>query len=161
MSKPNPLETLIELAQGRVDDATRRLGQLLAGERSADERLRLLTQYRMEYRERYLAAARQGIGPDGLRNFTAFIGKLDEAIAQQQQVLEEQRRATQAGQQQWMSERNRLRAFDTLSQRQQQQEQQRENRLEQRQSDEHAAKQFRPEDTSGIDGNGIPGTSGS
>lgn len=143
MSKPTPIQSLLELAATRVDEATRRLGELLSSERSADEKLQMLQQYRKEYRDRYLQAARDGIGPDGMRNYSNFIGRLDDAIAQQQKLVEHQKNMTQLGQQKWMAERNRMKAFDTLSQREQKQVLRREHRQEQIQSDEHGAKQHR------------------
>ncbi|MEC5396437.1 flagellar export protein FliJ [Uliginosibacterium sp. H1] len=143
MTRQSPLEALIDMAKDRVDSATRRLAECLAGERTAAEKLQLLTDYREEYRKRYMEAVRNGMGPADMRNYSAFLAKLDDAILQQQQVTDHQKRLTVAGQQQWMQERNRLKAFDTLSQRQLQQQQRKENKQEQRQSDEHAAKHFK------------------
>ena len=141
MSKPSPIQSLLELANSRVDEATRRLGELLNSQRSADDKLQLLQQYRSEYRERYLEAAKNGIDPAAIRNYSNFIGRLDDAIAQQQKMLDHQKSMTQLGQEKWASERNRMKAFDTLSQREQKTIQRKESRQEQLSSDEHSAKQ--------------------
>lgn len=139
----NPIKTLLDHAHTRVDDATRKLGELLASEHACEVKLDMLMQYRVEYRNRFMQAARDGIGPDAWRNYSGFLAKLDEAIAQQQLIVEQSRRMTANGQQQWMHERNRMKAFDALSQRHEKREQHKLAKQEQRQSDEHALKHYR------------------
>jgi flagellar protein FliJ len=146
------MQPLLDLANNRMDEAARKLGELISGEHECQRKLELLEAYRAEYQDRFLEAARNGIGPDAWRNFTVFIGRIDEAIAVQRAVVEQSRQATVGGQQAWLAQRNKVKAFDTLSQRHQAQQAKREQRDEQRQSDEHAAKTFRekdPEDDSG------------
>jgi len=146
------MQPLLDLANNRMDEAARKLGELISGEHECQRKLELLETYRAEYQDRFLEAARNGIGPDAWRNFTVFIGRIDEAIAVQRAVVEQSRQATVGGQQAWLAQRNKVKAFDTLSQRHQAQQAKREQRDEQRQSDEHAAKTFRekdPEDDSG------------
>lgn len=142
MSHKNPIETLQELAHTRVDEATRKLGELIASEQACEEKLAMLLQYRTEYRERFVAAAKSGIDPNAWRNFSAFLLKLDDAIVHQQNIVNHSKNATSAGQQHWVSERNRAKAFDTLSHRQHQQQMRREAKQEQQFSDEHSAKQY-------------------
>lgn len=143
MTEPSPIKTLLDLAQNRLDDATRRLGELIAGENECQKKLQLLEDYRTEYQERFLEAARNGIGPDAWRNFSVFIGRIDDAIAVQRQALDQSRQAIVGGQEAWVAQRNKVKAFDTLNQRQHTAQVRREQRDEQRQSDEHAAKTFR------------------
>ncbi|GAB4063356.1 flagellar export protein FliJ [Uliginosibacterium sediminicola] len=142
----SPIKALLEHAHTKVDEATRRLGELLASEQACEVKLDMLMQYRKEYRERFMQAAQTGIGPDAWRNYSGFINKLDEAIGQQQKVVEHSRNMTANGQQQWVHERNRMKAFDALSQRQIAQAQHIHNKQEQRQSDEHAIKLYRKTD---------------
>lgn len=142
----NPLNTLIELAQNRMDDAAKRLGQALASNRTHEDKLQLLVEYREEYRARFRTAAQTGIGPDTWRNYSVFLGKLDEAIVEQESMVERGRSQIEQGRQSWVDERNRKKAFDTLALRQQRIVVQKENRAEQRLTDEHSAKLFRPKD---------------
>lgn len=146
MSENFPLQKLLELSQERADEAARKLGELIGAEKEDDRKLALLQQYREEYQARFMDAARLGIGPDEWRNFTAFLGKLDEAIAQQQSIVEASRDRTVAGQQAWIAERNRMKAFDALSQRHQKAVQRKEARQDQRLTDEHAAKRKRAQE---------------
>lgn len=142
----NPIKTLLGHAQNKVDEATRRLGELLASEHACEVKLEMLTQYRLEYRGRFMQAARDGIGPDAWRNYSSFIAKLDDAINLQQNIVNQSKRMTASGQEQWVHERNRMKAFDALSQRQVAQEQRNHNKQEQKQSDEHSIKLFRKEE---------------
>lgn len=138
-----PLKPLIELTQTRMDDAARRLGELVASEQEGARKLALLQDYRAEYQAKFDAAARNGIGPDAWRNYAAFLGRIDEAVAVQAAAVERSKRMTAAGQQAWVAQRNRAKAFDTLQQRFDAGEARQLARQEQRFSDEHAARRFR------------------
>lgn len=140
MTKPFPLQTLLDLSQLRMDDAAKRLGQLLAGEQEASSRLALLQQYRAEYHGRFVAAARDGIGRDVLNNYQNFLNRLDDAIVQAQLMVEQSKQRTAVGQREWIDKRGEVKAYDTLSQRHQRREQGIENRKEQKVQDEHTAR---------------------
>ncbi|MFT4174284.1 MAG: flagellar export protein FliJ [Rhodocyclaceae bacterium] len=142
-TKQTPIQMLAELAQTRVDEATRRLGELLLSEQASNERLTMLQQYRAEYRNRFMETAQNGIGPDAWRNYSVFLGKLDDAIAQQQMLVDRSKQMTAQGQEKWRSERNRMKAFDTLNARDEARAAAADAKREQRQSDEHAAGRFR------------------
>lgn len=139
----NALQMLIELTQTRMDDAAKRLGELLANSNAHQERLRLLEQYRFDYDKRFRSALTTGIGPDALRNYSVFLGRLDEAIVEQKRLLDEAQQYVADGRQAWVDQRNRKVAFDTLADRQHQAVLRKENKAEQRLTDEHSAKLFR------------------
>lgn len=140
MTKPFPLQTLLDLSRQRMDEAARKLGELLAGEQEASTRLTLLQQYRAEYHGRFVAEARNGIGRDTLNNYQTFLQRLDEAILQAQTMVTQSKQRTAQGQQEWLDKRGRVQAYDTLSTRHQVREQRIENRKEQKLLDEHAAR---------------------
>jgi flagellar FliJ protein len=135
-----PLQPLVDLSHARLDEAARRLGQLLASEQEGAKRLTLLVEYRNEYHQRFLDAARDGIERDLWANYQAFLGRLDEAIAQQQAALNTSRQRTSDGQRAWLDQRIRAKAFDTLSQRHLAERHRVEGKAEQKSSDEHAAR---------------------
>ena len=143
MSESFPLQPLLDLANNRMDEAARKLGELIASEHAVEEKLALLVDYRKEYHARFVEAVRNGIGPDAWRNFSAFLGKLDDAIAHQEKAVSVSRESTEQGQQAWVDQRNKVKAFDTLSHRHQSLQSRKEAKQEQRLTDEHAAKQFR------------------
>ena len=140
------LQPLLDLANTRTDEAARKLGELVAAERDVEQKLKMLEDYRQEYNERFVQAARDGLSPDAWRNSSAFINTLDDAIAAPRKVVEQSRATTAEGQQAWLAQRTKLKAFDTLSQRHQQVVSRQEARQEQKQSDEHAARRARGED---------------
>lgn len=143
MANEFPLQTLLDLSQARTDEAAARLGVLLASEQAGEHKLALLTQYRDEYRSRFLAAAKEGLDREQWRNFHSFLARLDDAICQQEALVVTSKQRTASGQAAWLDERKRMRAFDTLSQRHKEHEARVEGKAEQRLTDEHAAKSFR------------------
>jgi len=145
VAKPFSLQTLLELSQLRMDDAARRLGELLSGEEVSSKRVLLLQQYRDEYQAGFVLAARNGIGREAMDNYRSFLNRLDEAVAQAKEVAAQSKQRTAAGQREWLDQRGQVKAFDTLSQRHQSQERRIDNRREQKAQDEHAARRHRKE----------------
>ena len=143
MPEKFPLQPLLDLANTRMDEVTRELGELIASERSCQQKLELLQGYRNEYSERFIEAARNGIGSEAMRNYTGFLNRIDEAIEAQQQIVKQSHLDTSQGQQQWVEQHTKVRAFDTLSQRFQDGLARKTVRQEQRASDEHASRKFR------------------
>lgn len=141
--KAFPLQSLLDLSQTRMDDAARKLGLLLASEQEVEKTLSLLEQYREEYEARFRQAAQDGLSRDEWANFQTFLGRLDEAIAQQRTLVEASKQRTVDGQREWLDKRNRVKAFDTLSQRHKANEERSEAKTAQRDQDEHAAKNYR------------------
>ncbi len=126
--------------QTRMDDASRRLGRLIAAEQSARSRLQLLEQYRDEYAQRYREALASGLTPAALRNFLDFLARIDEAIRQQGKAVADSEQCTASGQAAWQEQNKRLKAIDTLSDRHTARERKHENRQEQKEQDEFAAR---------------------
>lgn len=146
MTRKFPLQSILDLSNLRLDEATRRLGELIAGEQEATTRRELLIQYRDEYHARFLEAAKSGLGPDQWRNFQAFLERLDTAIAQAGELVSQSRQRTAAGQQEWLDKRGRVKAFDTLAQRHKARVDYAESRQEQKNLDEHSARRHSNKD---------------
>lgn len=142
MTKPAPVQTLLDLSKMRLDEATRKLGALISGEQSAAERLSLLVNYRTEYHARFMAAAQNGINREIWRNYQDFLGRLDASIVQAEEAVKQSRQRTSLGQREWMGKNERVRAFDMLVQRHQVREQSAAQRVEQKTQDEFAAHKF-------------------
>ncbi len=139
------LQPLLDLANTRTDEAARKLGELVAAERDVEQKLKMLEDYRQEYNERFVQAARRP-QPLRLAQLQRLHQGLDDAIGAQRKVVEQSRAKTVEGQQAWLAQRTKLKAFDTLSLRHQQVVSRQEARQEQKQSDEHAARRARGED---------------
>lgn len=140
MTKPFPLQTVLELMQERSDDATRHLAHLIANEKDAKAKLNLLLGYRDEYAGRFREAAQNGLTQRGWQNFQHFLARLDEAILQQREIVAQRARNTADGQVNWQAQRKKLKAFDTLSERHFANELARETKREQKLQDEFAAR---------------------
>lgn len=142
MAQPFSLQPLLELMQTRTDEATRKLGQLIAAEQNAKSRLQMLEQYREEYAQRLRDATAQGITRLALRNYQEFLARIDDAIAQQRAAVHSSEKSTAAGQEHWKAQNKRLKAIDTLSVRHDARERYRENRQEQKLQDEFSTRKF-------------------
>lgn len=146
MAQEFPLQSLLDLSQLRLDEATRHLGELIAGQQEAAARLELLMGYREEYNARFLAAAQNGIGREAWQNYRAFLDRIDEAITQARELVAASERRTAAGQQEWLAKRGKVKAFDTLAHRHQARVDYAEQRREQKALDEHVAVRFKSEE---------------
>lgn len=140
MGKKFPLQPLLNLAQTKNDEASRRLGQLNQQESDTKKQLEQLQQYRRDYQARMQQASQEGMDPVLLRNFQQFIYKLDAAIAQQIKAVEQSQRSTQMGRNEFNSAMRKLKSFDTLQQRHLEAEQKIEAKQELRASDEHTGR---------------------
>ena len=137
-----PLATLIELAQNKTDEATRRLGQLQNAHTSAAGKLEMLLQYRQEYLDQLQHQMQAGLSSSHVRNFQNFIGTLDGAIEQQRALTVQADTRLAHGRGDWQNNKRRLNSFDTLSNRVRQQEVRTLGKKEQRDSDERTSRQF-------------------
>ena len=139
MTKHSALDTLLELAQTRTDDAARRLGALNTQGVDMETKLALLTEYWNEYSARFQISMQQGITAADWRNYQEFLNKLDAAIVQQREVLAATRQRVEAGQVAWQSAKRTLKSYDTLAQRLAGAEMLRMARHEQKETDERAS----------------------
>jgi flagellar FliJ protein len=142
MSKPFPLQILLDLAQERSDAAATQLGVVNGHDRAMQERLRLLLEYRDEYTARFTSDAQLGMDCAGWSNFHDFIDAIDAAIEQQREIVADARRKVDAGRHLWQMEQRQLKSFDNLSLRHRTQEQTNEARLEQKEQDDSALKAY-------------------
>ena len=143
MANPSALETLIELAQRASDDAAKRLGAALKGVEEAEQKLKMLLGYRDDYAQRLDQAQMAGITPFAYANFVAFVGKLDNAINGQQEVLKHAKYKSELEKTAWLeSERKRL-SYRTLNDRAALEALKIENKRDQKMMDDHAARTVR------------------
>ncbi len=141
MAHPSTLDTLLDLASTDTDNAAKRLGDALSASRSAEEKLEMLQQYRDEYQSRFNASLAQGLTASGYRNFQLFLGKLDQAIAGQQQIVQDAQRRISRERGTWQACERKRKSYDLLSTRAEQTELKKEGKRDQKAMDEHAARQ--------------------
>jgi len=140
MAQLSALETLIDLAQKDSDAAAKRLGVANKLVEEAEQKLDMLVGYRDEYARKLDAAQVAGITPFAYHNFVAFIGKLDNALNGQREVLKHARFKVEAERKTLQeSERKRL-SYRTLNERAASEALKMQNKRDQKQMDDHAAR---------------------
>ncbi len=140
MARPFPLQILLDHARHRMDAAQKTLALLKRKEEEATQRLRELEEFRQEYHDRLVHSATGGMHIHLMRDYRAFLARIDQAIQHQAQVVREAHARWEAAHQQWLSERQKVKAYEALSERHRQREIRQAERRDQRLTDEHAAK---------------------
>ena len=138
MAKRFPLQTLLEHSQHRMESAERLLLTLKCREDSARARLEELQGFKAEYQQRLTGTGSRGIDIHLLRDFHAFLMKMDGAIQQQANEVDKAHAHWLQAHHHWMQLRQKVKAYETLAQRHQAQELARQEKREQRLSDENA-----------------------
>jgi flagellar FliJ protein len=143
MANASALDTLIDLAQRESDASAKRLGAALKAVDEGEQKLQMLLGYRDDYANRLDAAQMAGITPFAYQNFVAFLGKLEQAIDGQREVLKHARVKADMEKKIWQeSERKRL-SYRTLNERAAAEALAIENKRDQKMMDDHAARTVR------------------
>ena len=137
MAQATALDSLIEFARSRRDDALSRFAASVSASRALEERLALLVNYRDEYAARLAASGRDGLTVGQLRGFRLFLEKLDLAIVQQRQAMHAQSEQRLERRADWAQRESRLQGYATLRDRRLAVSAAQSRRDEQRGSDEH------------------------
>jgi flagellar FliJ protein len=126
--------------QGVIEADEQRLAQSLAGLQrrvsDAENKLLELERYRGEYQQGLAQRAGLGIEVTQLRDYQAFLGRLTEAIRQQQAVVQRARAERDAEQLRWQQAARRVKAIDHVAEQWQAEERRAAEQREQRDSDE-------------------------
>ena len=140
MAQPNAMEILQSRAEDASQDAMRRMAELLVALRESESRLQLLQRYRDEYRAKLADATKGGVSAVQLANFRAFLGRLEEAMAQQTADVTHWQAAVERARSDWQDAEKRARSYGVLNERRTEQARGIAARTEQKQSDEYAAR---------------------
>jgi flagellar FliJ protein len=145
MARRFPFQPLHDLANDRLEAATRRLAQLKQQWQAQEDKLAQLRGFREEYQRRLAQTVAGGLDMTRMRDFHAFIAKIETAIRQQVIEIERCKTAWEQAQRLWLEERRKLKTYDVLKERHLRTERVREDRIEQREQDEHARKTAAPQ----------------
>ncbi len=138
MAAAFPLQALLDHSRHRLEAAERLLRMLRRKEEQAQQRLQELQGYKSEYQARLSGGGAAGMNITLLRDFYAFLIKLDSAISHQSSDLAQAHVHWQTAHDQWLVLRQKVKAFETLATRHANQEMQKEERRDQRLTDETA-----------------------
>jgi flagellar protein FliJ len=132
----------LEPVQNLVEDAERRLAQSLANfeRRVAQNEAKLaeLERYRGEYEKQLAQRAAQGIAATDLRDYQAFLARLEEAIRQQHALTQRSCAERDVERKRWQETAIRAKALGHVVERWQSEERKSMERREQRDTDERA-----------------------
>jgi flagellar FliJ protein len=140
MASKAQLETLIDLARRETDDAAKRLGASLKAVDEARQKHDMLVGYREEYVNRFQEAQAAGITPMAYRNFQAFMEKLDVAVKGQHDMIVRAEARSQQDKLAWQTAERKRVSYSTLNERADAAALKLENKRDQKQMDEHAAR---------------------
>lgn len=132
----------LQPVQNLADDVERRLAQRVAGfekaQRDAETKLTDLERYAGEYQRQYTDRVANGIGVMELRDYQAFLARLQEAIKQQRAIVARARQECDAERKRWQDAAKRVKALDHVAGQWRDQERRAADRREQSEIDERA-----------------------
>lgn len=138
MAKAFPLQVLLDHSRHRMEAAERLLRMLRRREDAARARLEELHGFKLDYQNKLAGTGAKGVDILLLRDFHAFLAKLDDAIRRQSDEVDKLHGHWQDAHMNWLALRQKVKAYETLAQRHHTQELARQEKFEQRQSDESA-----------------------
>jgi flagellar FliJ protein len=138
---PSALELAIASAAEKHQASEQALGQARNRLCTSETTYATLDSFRGEYANRLRGLTR--LETDALGNYHRFLGKLGHALQSQKNDVHRAGVAVEQGQNAWFATLQRLKAMELLRDRRAAAEQARQKRLEQKQSDEFAARAAR------------------
>ena len=127
----------------RADRAARAMVRARQRVEQEAQRLEQLRQFRQEYKAQFAGADREVINAFRLRDFNAFIARLDAAVSRQERHLEEVRKEATRAESHWQAERSRADALEKVADNYRQERARRDADAEQQLSDEIAMQRYR------------------
>lgn len=120
----------------RERDAARRASQASQLLEAARQRHAELLRYREDYLREYALRAARGLGAMAVRDYQAFVARLDEALHQQALAITRAEATFAFEQQHWRDALTQVKAVDSVAERWRSEETRELDRREQRESDE-------------------------
>ncbi|AZQ11147.1 flagellar export protein FliJ [Shewanella khirikhana] len=142
MARPDPLLTVLKLAQEAEEQAALalRAAQLDLGK--LKQQLDALNHYRLDYMRQIAAKEGTNIGASAYQQFHRFIKQIDQAIAQQVQAVQGADKQLAHRRQTWMERQQKRKAVELLLQHKADKREAVALRQEQKLADEFAMQQF-------------------
>ena len=150
MKRLQMLQVLLEREQKRRDDARTALQSTQRQAEAQRQQADGLTTYRGEYCAKWSANFQRAASIEILRSYHGFLGRLDQAITQQQQVLAHAQRQVELARQRVVEREIRVATVERLIQRRQALLARAADRREQKNLDEMAARLVRARAPAGL-----------
>lgn len=126
------------VAETREQAAVQKLGQSQQFLDAQHAKLEELCSYRDQYSESFKASSGQGLDANRLQDYRVFLTRLNEAIRQQETIIEQCISQHEQTRQQWVETRGHHQAIGKVVERYKSQEQKVQDRHEQQEQDERA-----------------------
>lgn len=149
MASAFSLQALLDQARHRMEASERLLLMIRHKEEAAKQKLEELNGFRLDYRGRLSGNTQGGMDILLLRDYYAFLAKLEQAIRFQEREVEQQHARWLAAHANWLELRQKVKSYEVLKERHIQAENKRQNIREQRQSDEFAGRKAAVKATDG------------
>lgn len=117
MASSNVLGMLKGIATKEVDEATEALAKAMKLANEAQAKQDMLNEYRLDYVKNLNKILEAGMGAESYQNFQNFFGKLDQAIAGQQEVVELALQQVKVQKQLWQESQRKKLSYEVLSDR--------------------------------------------
>ena len=130
-----PVKQVAKLREQHAVKAFGQSQQTLTGQQARLEELRV---YRDQYTRSFQLASGAGLGAGRLQDYRVFLGRLNEAIVQQEMLIRQLGVQHEKTREQWIATRSHSQAIDKVVDQYRKREQEQRDRREQQESDEHA-----------------------
>lgn len=141
--KSQRFQPVVDVAEQQEQQQAKRLGEAQRFLQEEQDKLSQLQQYREEYRQRLDTHSSAGMDILRLRDYHAFLGRLNQAIDEQTRAVQQARRNCEQQRQHWLDRRSRSQALDKVADKYRSEEKRVEQRREQHLTDEHAGRRRR------------------
>jgi flagellar FliJ protein len=129
---------VLRVAESRERKAAHQLGDSQRAALEQEAKLDELRRYHQEYLERFNSAARSGISVGQLREYQAFLAKLDLAIRQQESIVKKSLNVCSVRREEWQQKYIRTQALDKVVQRREADERRTRENREQKEADDRS-----------------------
>jgi len=138
MSASDRFKPVLKVAENREATAAREFGLSRQKHQAEEDKLNSLREYHLDYMQRFKQAASVGINASQLREYQAFITKLEQAISEQEKVVQNTQRVSVQMKQQWQKTHVRTQSMDKAMNRMKADERRHQESQDQKMSDELA-----------------------
>jgi flagellar FliJ protein len=144
MKQSKRMQPVAEMAQQQADTAVKNVAECNRRYTDTQKQLNELLSYRDDYAN---GLRHKGLKANQIKDYGLFMGRLNQAIEQQQAVLNNAGRSLAASKQVCSEKQQRAKTIDSVVSRYQQVERREQLRREQCDSDEHALRLIRRQDS--------------
>ncbi len=142
MNKSSKLEPIAKIRKQQELNAGRLHGESIRQAEKQQKQLDELMTYREQYSQSFLSASQSGLSAIQMQEYRIFINRLDEAIKQQRQFVNNDQHKCEKSQKEWMNKRSECKMIDKVVENRQQAEHQEKEKSEQRALDNRPHKVF-------------------